>query len=69
MELKTIIGQEILILKTHVNQKYCKYVNLYDDLKNGITSNPEARKIQLKASNKGWIKMNVQYETSSVNYV
>ena len=41
----------------------------HNGIKIGITNNPQRRINELIASNGGWKKMIVKYETSSLNYI
>lgn len=56
-------------VKTLLIRSIQRYAYLYDNVKIGITSNPDARKSKHKSSGQGWKKMIIKYETSSVRYI
>lgn len=56
-------------VKTSLIKSIQRYAYLYDNVKIGITSNPDSRKNKHRSSGQGWQKMIVKYETSSVRYI
>jgi len=56
-------------VKLSLIRSIAQYIIHYNHIKIGITSNPNARKNQHQASDLGWSKMIVKYETSSVRYI
>ena len=61
-------GQFEDILGTFI-RSISQYSINHNGIKIGITNNPERRINELKASNDGWEKMIVKYETTSINYI
>ncbi|MCO6175366.1 hypothetical protein NHF50_09955 [Flavobacterium sp. NRK F10] len=56
-------------VKESLIRSIAQYLRHYNKVKVGITSNPLNRFSQHSNSGKGWKKMIVKYETSSVSYI